>query len=566
MSALRFIQKWTPFATVVGVYLWAVASVGLYRHRETPPGTVVVRIAHWQLETGFRDGVNALAREYEDLHPDVKIVQEAIPEGVYGQWLTTQFMGGTAPDIMEMGMVPGQQLLAFYNRYCVPVSDIAGKPNPYNAGEPLEKTALRQTFKDGMRAGYVSEIQEYMAFPMAQGSTRVFYNKDLLKKLTGSDTPPRDYRAFKKVCESVAARRDEQGRPYSPLVGSNYHFAMWTGPLCETLTYPLIDKADFNRDGYVGSDELFVAVKSGLVSFLNGPIDARARMVRQLADFCQPGFTGLGRDEGVFLFAKGRAVFMTTGTWDARSMREQARGHFSLGVMDYPMPTPGDPEYGEFVRGPRYENPGSGVNFAIYNGGAHPEIAIDFALFLSSRRGNECLNRMAGWIPSIEGAEPDDFFKNFKPTLDGVYANYNVQLGPETWLRDEQLKALFNVGLISVKDYEKTFEAFYKEKGLRDFQEQQRDWRRGLAKNERVVAMCRAKASLAPPGETEKRWENYRRLTVEKLVAPEWYRAIQRQMVERGADRPRTVGPCEYGPETIARVKAKLMANHARSE
>ena len=39
--------------------------------------------------------IDEMAREYRKTHPNVVIVQDAIPEGTYGQWVSTQLMGGT---------------------------------------------------------------------------------------------------------------------------------------------------------------------------------------------------------------------------------------------------------------------------------------------------------------------------------------------------------------------------------------------------------------------------------------------------------------------------------------
>ena len=47
-------------------------------------------------------------------------VQDAIPEMVYGQWKTTQLMGGTAPDMIECGLgIPYHLLVQYYNRQLI---------------------------------------------------------------------------------------------------------------------------------------------------------------------------------------------------------------------------------------------------------------------------------------------------------------------------------------------------------------------------------------------------------------------------------------------------------------
>lgn len=188
-----------PWLAIAAVFLWSVFSIVSRKKSEPSPEETVIRLAHWQLEPGVREGFSEIAAEYEKLHPGVRIIQQAIPESTYGQWLSTQLMGGTAPDIVEVGMVDYSLLVVFYSRYLLPLSPYITRPNPYNAGTEWENAPLYRTFKNGMIHSFIPEVQEYMVMPLAMGSVRLFYNKTLLKELTGLDTPPAEYRAFMEV-------------------------------------------------------------------------------------------------------------------------------------------------------------------------------------------------------------------------------------------------------------------------------------------------------------------------------------------------------------------------------
>ncbi len=554
----EFIKAYYTVLVIIAVYAWALVAVCTYRMLESPPGTITLRIGHWQLETGVRDAFIELAKDYQKLHPNVRIVQDAVPEGVYGQWLSTQIMGETSPDMIEIGMIPYQVMLSFYNRYCFVLTPYVDKPNPYNAGTDLEGTSWRSTFKDGMAAGYVNEMQEYMGVPLASFTTRVFYNKDLLLKLTGSGTPPKTYREFYELCRKISSLKDELGRNYTPIVGSKYHFGIWEQSLCDIMTYKIKDRADFNRDGYVGSDELFIAVKSGMFSFADRPVAAKYQMVGELAGFCQAGFTGLSRDEGVFLFAQQRAVFMTTGTWDALSLQDQAKGKFTVAVMDFPMPATDDPVYGDVSVGPRYENPGTGFNFAITRTSKHPEIALDFLLFLSSKAGNEKMNKIIGWIPSVTGTELVPMLKDFKPCLSGIYSNFQPNLGGETWIKWMQLTSLYQVSQISFEDMIKEFEPFYKSKGEYDFNEQMKDRNRILPRNERFNAGIRAQAMMEEnPDKAQSFWIKYRSQTSGQVGHEIWTRT-EMDWAKNGPPS-KEYGPYEYSPEVLKKAKEKFL-------
>lgn len=561
MKFWHFIKKYHALLFIMVVYVWALLSVGMYRYQEAPPGTITLRISHWQLEAGVRDGLNEMAKEYQKTHPNVRILQEAIPEGTYGQWLSTQIMSGTAPDMIEMGMIPYQVMLAFYNRYCLVLTPYVNKPNPYNSDNEFANVPLRNTFKDGMAAGYVNELQEYMQVPLSCFVVRVFYNVDLLEQLTGSPEPPKTYREFYNICQKVSQMKDEKGRAYIPVVGSKYHFGMWDTSICDIMTYGIMEKADLNRDGMVGSDELYISVKSGLLDLTCRPIAAKYKMVHEIASFCQPGFTGLSRDEGVFLFAQKRALFMTTGTWDALSFKEQAKGNFRVSIMDFPMPTKDDPEYGDVIKGPRYETPWVGFNYAVTRTSKHPEIALDFLLFLASKKNNEKLNKIIGWIPSIRDTKVDPFLKDFKPCYNGIYGNFQPNLGGETYIKWLQLNSLYQVNQkFTFSELMEEFEPFYKSQGLYDFMEQMKDRNRVIPSNERFLAGFRSQAMLAKKGSPEENsfWIKYRTQTRDRQVFHEIWFSTEMKYVKDGPPFTRDHGPYEYSPEVLAKVKERV--------
>jgi raffinose/stachyose/melibiose transport system substrate-binding protein len=561
---MSFLKKFYPLLAITAVVIWALIAIALRRAEEAPPGTIVLRIGHWQLEASVRDAINIMAEDYRKLHPNVHIVQDAIPEMVYGQWTTTQLMGGTAPDLLEVGLgvLPRHLWLQYYNRYCHALTRYANEPNPYNAGTELEGVRLRSTIKDGMRWTYIDEMQEYVAIPLAQFGVRIFYNRDLLKKLTGLEEPPHDYRAFIELCQSIRSHRQVDGEPYTAIAASKYHLGMWESYMLDGITYPAIRKADFNRDGVLGGDESFVATRAGLLDFNFPPYRARFDMLRELTEQFQTGFAGLTRDEAVFQFVQQQAVFMATGTWDARGLQEQSGGQFTVGVMDFPRPGPDDPRYGKWVEGPLFEQPYVGFAFAITRTSPHFEQALDFLRFLAGQQQNEKLNRIIGWMPSVKGTELDPALKAFEPHLEGVIKAFNSDLGGETWLKWMQLYSLYQVDQLSFDELRAQFEPFYKERGYQDFMEQQRDWRRGMHLDEEMLAGLRATALLGRGGEAESAWVKYRSLTGLRQVTPEILRSRQLNLIEHGP-RDAHVGPYDYSPAVLEKIRARLAAGDA---
>ncbi|MCE9614607.1 MAG: ABC transporter substrate-binding protein [Lentisphaerae bacterium] len=560
-----FLKRYFAVLVVGTTYLWAVSAIVSYRAAEAPPGTITLRLGHWQLEASVRQALDELAADYsaqrvaQGLSP-VKITQDAIPEMTYVQWLTTQLMGGTAPDMLEVGLgtMPYYLWLQYFNRYFIPLTREVNQPNPYNADTPLEGVPLRLTFKDGMREAYVEEMQEYMSVPLSQFGVRIFYNRNLLKRLTGLDAPPTDYRGFLAVCRQIKSAHDERGQPYAPIAGSKYHLGWWEGPMMDPLTYTVKDVADFNRDGFVDNGEQFVAIKTGRLDFHHPAVAARYRMLWELTEYFQVGFTGLSRDEALLLFAQERAVFMTTGTWEARSLLEQAEGYFDVGVMDYPMPSPDDPEYGAVMRGPNYERIGGGARFGITRSCAHPDIALDFLRFITSRAHNEKLNAIIGWIPSVRETQMPPFLRGFEPHLKGVYGNFNPGgLGGETAIKWMQIYAEYQIKRKTYDQVVESFEPFYKTRGMVDFMDTQKEWRRALHDNEQFLAGIRAQALRAEGDAAVSDWVKYRILTTNRQIWPEIFHTRQMKLVTGELALP-DHGPYEYSERVLNKVRARL--------
>jgi raffinose/stachyose/melibiose transport system substrate-binding protein len=557
-QAFSLVRRHLALLVVALAYVWSAVGVYMLRSTEIAPELTTLRIAHWQLETGVRDALQEMAAEYQKRHPNVRIIQEAIPETAYGQWVTTQLIGGTAPDMIQIGAgLPPHIWIAYQNRYCIPISGILDKPNPYNEGTDLEGVPFRETMKDGMRRSYVSELQEYYSFPLCQAGVRIFYNKDLLRKLTGRDEVPTEYREFLKVCEEIAQHTDAGGKPYVPIACSRYHFHHWDSFMFRPVTHAALSDVDLNRNGLSDKEEFFVAIKTGRLDFHHPAFLAFFTMVREVSRYFQAGYTGLGRDEAVFQFAQQRAVFITTTSFDYLSLVEQAEGLFEIGVMDFPVPAPDDPYYGGIVEGHNYESVIPGFSFGITHTSKHPEEVLDFMLFMAGQKQNERFCRIVGWIPSVVGAESSPILKIFEPHLEGAYDVLRLELYGETWIKWLQLYSLYQVQQISCEELLEQFEPFYKEQGMRDFNECLDDWTRVMLKDERLLAVMRIEAMAADGQQSQAGWLKYLKIIRDRMVRKNVARNRLLSILNDNDSRE-SLGSYEYRPEALRNVRDRL--------
>ncbi len=572
MAIFRFLWNNAALILIAAAFAWAAGTVWTRAARSIEgENEIVLRVCHWQLETGYRDAINELGKDFSDDYfkrtgKRVTIIQDAIPETVYGQFVSTNLIGGTAPDLISVGLGLSNVIWREYlNRYFVPLTSDINRPNPFNVGTKLEGVPFKQTFVDGGRSSYNEELQNYMTVPTSVHAIRLFYNVDLLEKLTGLRTPPKEWNAFLAMSEKIGSQKKADGTQYTPLASSKYHFGVWASTVADPLTWTLLKKADFNRDGYVSSEETFAAIKSGRLKFDDPAIRARYAIITQLTPSFPEGWTGKQRDEAVFLFAQQRAVFIPTGTWDARSLQQQAidadgKQIFEVGIIDFPSPTSTDPVYGPFALGPKYDRPLPWGGFGITRTCKHPDVAFEFLQYISSLKGNEKFNEIVGWIPVVEGAAIPESLRSFKPTLRGMYGNFAPFVGGETSVRFEQLSDVFIAGRISFDEMVKQYTPAYLTMGEKDYTLAKRDWKRGSLGSEQFLVTMRESLKTVPAERQREMLWRYASLTARRQLFPTVDRAYQVKLIAdsgKGSGEGSVQLPAPYELSAAARSRAK---------
>lgn len=405
MSARTVGERVVSFAPLLGLGLllvvFAVAAARVARPAggAGADGRVVVRIAHWQLEAGIRQGIDAAARAYEALHPEVRIEQILVPERVYPTWLTTQLIGGTAPEIIEL--VPNYDA-ARVARFFRPLGSEIDLPNPYNAGTPLEGRAWRNTFVDGLASGYHEELSDYYGVGPFTGSRCLYYNKRLLRELTGAEYPPNNYMEL----EAVLAKLPEfNARRGAAVAGFAMHRASATA-LFNDLIAAQMQRLGTELAPGTGlparQDELYAARLAGRWGFSRPELRAAFENLRELSGTFPPGFAQLAREDAMLAFVQGRALFFYSGTWDATNLAAQA--DFPVGATRAITPGAAHPRFGAGVLGALASEDRSGSPaFSVTRDAAQAERAIDFLRFLTSEPGNRIFSAASGWLPSVVG-------------------------------------------------------------------------------------------------------------------------------------------------------------------
>ncbi len=486
-------------AICFGIAAWRVMGRSV---AEADPDRITIRFAHWQLEGGVRDAFNAIARDYEALHPNVRVEQLLIPERYYTNWITTQLIGGTAPDLIQLGNTTLDP--ARVARFFTPVSHAISAPNPYNVGTDLEGRPWRDTFIDGMEGAYNIDLFDTYSVSPFTTTVRVYINLPLLRLITGSTQTPRTYEEFVALSEKVQEFAARTGRNLHPLAGSRYNAPMLLDQLFGSQLQRLARDANPLQD-FPWSPEAFrLAYLEGHWNLDNPEIRNGFALMRDASRFMPRGFTQLERDDAMFYFVQQRALMLMTGSWDVTSIRQQVP--FELGVFRAPIPTPGHPQFGAGVIARNSEG-----DLRTY-GGLHltrlsrnPEAAIDFLRFLTSKTSNQKFTRISGWLPVIHGVEPAEFMRGFMPDFEGVFNGPAFTQAPDLQrLFANQQHLLFSPNS-TLEDFFAAYRAGFETALRSDTTRTANNRSRTLTRNDITIEALHRREGLAPygPGSSE---------------------------------------------------------------
>ncbi len=335
-------------AILLVCYMGAIWNVFQVKKDELFLGKKVIRLCHWQLEMGVRSAIGEMGKMYEAKHPDRSVVQIPLTERVYGQWVTTQLIGRTAPDIIEIGFF---NINEYLSRYFIPLTEELRKPNPYNADNKFKDTPWMDTFIDGLQNSYKPDLVDYFSVGFSQFNVRMFCNNYLYKKLLGRTDHPKTLEDFFACCEKIseyAKLRNDQVQAYNkahppkwwnsipfmpktekkpyvlfPVCSSRYQVNLFKYRYAGMLTADKYLNADLALYGYPAPSDILYGLLKGELSVDDPQYKAANEIVRDIAKHFPPGFMSIDRMDAGFSFVQGRSVMITSGSWDASSFIKQ---------------------------------------------------------------------------------------------------------------------------------------------------------------------------------------------------------------------------------------------------
>ncbi|MBK8858876.1 MAG: extracellular solute-binding protein [Opitutaceae bacterium] len=413
------------------IFVLAVAVIGAalaawqYSGRPARPGREspeeVVRIGHIFLET--QAAIDALGRAYEEhcrrQGQRVRVIQIAVPHRLYASWFITQLLSHDTPEILAIHAGSTTERLA---RYIEPLGAELARPNPYNAGTPLEGVPWRNTFTAGLRTSYNDTLLDYYSVPFTNTTTRLLVNLDLHREIFGDAPWPGTYEGFVQLCRDTQAYATRTGRKIHPIASSLFHAPVLSRLIVRTQTARLAMRFNPTRTLRYSNTEQSLAWLTGDFSLTTPEVRDQLAMIHELSGLMQPGFTQMGREDADMYFKQGHALTLISFSNSDQSVRQEIQ--FPLGVVRVPTPQPSATRYGRNILGP-YEDKSYTSHFEVglASHSRHRDRALDFLKFATSQQGNRIFAQVARWTPSVAGVEPHP---NLLPYLSDPAGGYQL--------------------------------------------------------------------------------------------------------------------------------------------
>ena len=258
----------------------------------------VIRLAHFLSEENVQNAFTKLAKDYEAIHPDTRIVVQSVPQRAYQQWLNTQQIGGTTPDLFQL---PARGDWTMASKFQEVLTSRVGEANPYNAGTELEGVPWRDTYTDGMEGGYFFSLLEFYGIPMTIESTRIFYNKDLFRQAAGSDRPPENFGEWMDICAAIRAYGEGRAEKIFPIAATRDYALLsgFNGFYVTAFTGGLAIPYDVNAGGGPTTQGTLWGFQTGTLDFNQERVRAAYDIQLDLAENYQPGFMSDTADQAV---------------------------------------------------------------------------------------------------------------------------------------------------------------------------------------------------------------------------------------------------------------------------
>jgi ABC-type glycerol-3-phosphate transport system substrate-binding protein len=391
---------------------------------------------------------NDIAKSYMESHPGTSIkLQTQFFPGVeqHRTWVTTQLIGGTAPDVLMTRYIWDQEDLK--KNLLVDLTPYYKKETAYSGGKTWEST-----FPKAVLAQLVGDNGTYASVPTYINSVRIVYNKDLFAR-AGIKEIPKTWNEFLDAQAKLAAIH------VTPFAFPNtkpgdYNYSWTTRILTEELIAGMYDTLDVNKSGFVEVNEYVRAVDQGLIDIEKSPFRDVFPLIKDWSRYWQKGYNGLDFDSSTDLFLRGDAAMVMRTSGQSKVIYESKARQFEVGAFPLPYLTK---QNNPSASGKLMEIGGVPAgNLAIPKSIAPEKLdaAVDFLAYVSSPKIQGLFGDKLFRTPAVQNAELPERLKGFSFVGEQMKLNiYAGEVDKNVTEMNQKLGQLYLEGSKSLDEY-----------------------------------------------------------------------------------------------------------------
>jgi len=399
-------------------------------------------------DTTEKEAWQSIAQSYMDKNPNVKINMEIQNFGGVEQhrtWVTTQLIGGTAPDIFMTRRVWDQEDLN--KGQLVDLTPYFAEVSPY-----LNDQSLEQTISPSVLAQLIGAKKQYASVPTFVDVVRVLYNKDLFDK-AGITQLPQTWNEF------MDAQAKLQASGVTPFAFPNskpgdFNYSWTSRILTEELIASTYPELDVSGNGFIEINEYVRGVDQGIIDIEKSPYRDMFGFIKDWSQYWPKGYNGLDLDSSNNLFLRGEAAMVMRTSAQSKALFESSARQFEMASFPLPYLTA--------------DNHASAIGKLMEIGGVPagnlaipasiPEeklaTAVDFLKFTVSPEIQGLLADKLYRAPATTNAELPEKLAGFKFTGEQMKLNiYGGEVDKNVTENNQKLGQLFLEGKITLDVY-----------------------------------------------------------------------------------------------------------------
>lgn len=302
----------------------------------------------------YEDYAKALIAAFKVKYPEVKVEYEIVPKVESVERMGLDGEAGKGADVFMLS----------YDKLGMAIDNATAAP----LGQYSEslKERVPATFIE-----VVSNEDQMLGVPISTESIALFYNKTLLKELTGSDQPAATWEEIAELAKGYNNNATNQWT-IRFLTGQLYY----SYPVLSSLGWHLFEDSDLSKPNFTSAE-----LTKGLEYY------------KSLRDIWNVNSADATYDSIENEFIKGKTPYIITGPWVFKDFDAAAQEvGFEYGVAKLPKVASGE-----------VASSLTGITVAAVSGySKYPAAARVFANFMASNEGAAALHQSIGAIPALK--------------------------------------------------------------------------------------------------------------------------------------------------------------------